>query len=87
MGESARELTIPPPPEAPSDEAEMQRMAGIAARYGNEILGRRRGSRNASPTPVSLVRAGVLRLGPSSRPYLYYCLEGAFSEVHMQNRA
>jgi len=39
MGEPARELTIPPQAEAPPDEAEMQRMAAIAARHGNEILG------------------------------------------------
>jgi quercetin dioxygenase-like cupin family protein len=39
MGEPARELTIPPQPEAPPDEAEMQRMAAIAARHGNGILG------------------------------------------------
>src|SRR5215207_1083710 len=39
MGESARELTIPPQPEGPPDEAEMQRMATIAARHGNEIRG------------------------------------------------
>ena len=39
MGEAARSLTVPPQPEAPPDEAEMERMATIAARYGNEILG------------------------------------------------
>jgi quercetin dioxygenase-like cupin family protein len=39
MGEPARERSIPPQPEAPPDEAEMQRMAAIAARHGNEILG------------------------------------------------
>ena len=39
MGEPARELTIPPQPEEPPDEAEMQRMMAIAAKYGNEILG------------------------------------------------
>ncbi len=39
MGEPARELTIPPQPEAPPDEALMQQMAAIAARHGNEILG------------------------------------------------
>ena len=39
MGEPARELTIPPQPQAPPEEAEMQRMAAIAARHGNEILG------------------------------------------------
>ena len=39
MGEPARELTIPPQPEVPPDEAEMQQMAAIAARHGNEILG------------------------------------------------
>ncbi len=39
MGEPARELTIPPQPEEPPDEAEMQQMAAIAARHGNEILG------------------------------------------------
>jgi mannose-6-phosphate isomerase-like protein (cupin superfamily) len=39
MGEAARELTIPPQPEAPPSEAEMERMAAIAAKYGGEILG------------------------------------------------
>ena len=39
MGEPAKELSIPPQPEAPPEEAEMQRMATIAARHGNEILG------------------------------------------------
>ena len=39
MGEPARELIIPPQPEGPPDEAEMQRMAAIAAKYGGEILG------------------------------------------------
>ena len=39
MGEPAREMTIPPQPEEPPDEAEMQGMAAIAAKYGGEILG------------------------------------------------
>ena len=39
MGEPARELSIPPQPEAPPDETEMQQMAAIAAKYGGEILG------------------------------------------------
>ena len=39
MGEPARELTIPPQPEEPPDEAEMERMVAIAAKYGGEILG------------------------------------------------
>ena len=39
MGEPARERRIPAQPEGPPDEAEMQRMAAIAARHGNEILG------------------------------------------------
>jgi mannose-6-phosphate isomerase-like protein (cupin superfamily) len=39
MGEPARELTIPPQPDAPPDEAEMERMMAIAAKYGGEILG------------------------------------------------
>ncbi len=39
MGEPARSLSIPPQPEAPPDDAEMERLAGIAARYGAEILG------------------------------------------------
>jgi hypothetical protein len=39
MGEPAREITIPPQPEEPPDEAEMEQMATIAARHGNEILG------------------------------------------------
>src|SRR3990170_8823608 len=32
--EPARTLTIPPQPEAPPDEAEMEQLAAIAARYG-----------------------------------------------------
>jgi hypothetical protein len=39
MEEPARSLSIPPQPEAPPDETEMERMATIAARYGVEILG------------------------------------------------
>ena len=39
MGEPARELTIPPQPEEPPDEAEMERMMAIAAKYEGEILG------------------------------------------------
>ena len=39
MGEPARSLSIPPQPEAPPDDAEMERLAAIAARYGGEILG------------------------------------------------
>jgi hypothetical protein len=39
MGEPARSLSIPPQPEAPPDDAEMERLAAIAARYGAEILG------------------------------------------------
>jgi mannose-6-phosphate isomerase-like protein (cupin superfamily) len=39
MGEPARELSIPPPPEAPPSETEMQQIAAIAAKYGGEILG------------------------------------------------
>jgi mannose-6-phosphate isomerase-like protein (cupin superfamily) len=39
MGEPARSLTVPPQPEAPPDEAEMERLAAIGARYGAEILG------------------------------------------------
>jgi hypothetical protein len=39
MGEPPRSLTVPPQPEAPPDEAEMERLAAIAARYGAEFLG------------------------------------------------
>ena len=39
MGEPARELSIPPQLEEPPSEAEMERMAAIAAKYGGEILG------------------------------------------------
>ena len=39
MGEPARSLSIPPQPDEPPDEAEMERMATIAARHGAEILG------------------------------------------------
>jgi quercetin dioxygenase-like cupin family protein len=39
MGEPARSLTVPPQPEEPSDEAEMERLAAIGARYGAEIVG------------------------------------------------
>ena len=39
MGEPARSLSIPPQPEEPPDEAQMEQMMAIAARYGGEILG------------------------------------------------
>jgi mannose-6-phosphate isomerase-like protein (cupin superfamily) len=39
IGEPARTLSVPPPPEAPPDEAEMERLMAIATRYGGEILG------------------------------------------------
>ena len=39
MGEPAGSLVVPPQPKGPPDEAEMERMATIAARYGAEILG------------------------------------------------
>jgi hypothetical protein len=39
MGEPARELTVPPQPETPPDEAEMERLTAVGARYGAEILG------------------------------------------------
>jgi hypothetical protein len=39
MGEPARTLSIPPQPEEPPDEAEMERLMAIAARYGGEMLG------------------------------------------------
>jgi mannose-6-phosphate isomerase-like protein (cupin superfamily) len=39
MGEPARSLSIPPPPEEQPDEAEMERLMAIAARYGGEMLG------------------------------------------------
>jgi len=38
MGEPARALTLPPQPEAPPSEAEMQQMAVIAAQHGVEFL-------------------------------------------------
>jgi quercetin dioxygenase-like cupin family protein len=38
-GEPAGSLTVPPQPEEEPDEAEMERMAAIGARYGAEILG------------------------------------------------
>jgi quercetin dioxygenase-like cupin family protein len=37
--EPAKELTLPPPPEGPPDEAEMEQLAALARRYGAEILG------------------------------------------------
>jgi quercetin dioxygenase-like cupin family protein len=39
MGEPARSLTVPPQPEEPPGEAEMERLAAIGARYGAEIVG------------------------------------------------
>ena len=39
MGEPARDLTIPPQPDEEPNEAEMERLAAIGARYGAEILG------------------------------------------------
>jgi len=38
VGEPARALTMPPQPEAPPSEAEMQQMAAIAAQHGVEFL-------------------------------------------------
>jgi mannose-6-phosphate isomerase-like protein (cupin superfamily) len=39
-GEPARSLTVPPPqPEEPPDEAEMERLDALGARYGAETLG------------------------------------------------
>lgn len=37
--EPAKSLTLPTPPEKPPDEAEMEELMAIAARYGNEIVG------------------------------------------------
>jgi mannose-6-phosphate isomerase-like protein (cupin superfamily) len=39
MGEPARALTLPPQPEAPPSEAEMQQMAAMAAQHGVEFIG------------------------------------------------
>src|ERR687894_348436 len=39
MGEPARSLTVPPQPEEEADEAEMERMDAIGARYGAETVG------------------------------------------------
>jgi mannose-6-phosphate isomerase-like protein (cupin superfamily) len=39
MGEQAKSLIVPPPPETPPDEVEMERMAAIGIRYGTEIVG------------------------------------------------
>ena len=39
MGEPAKSLSMPPPPEEPPDEAEMGRLMAIAERYGGEIVG------------------------------------------------
>jgi mannose-6-phosphate isomerase-like protein (cupin superfamily) len=39
MGEPARSMTVPPQLEEEPDEAEMERMAAIVARYGAKILG------------------------------------------------
>jgi quercetin dioxygenase-like cupin family protein len=39
MGEPAKSLSIPSPPEEEPDEAEMGRLMSIAAKYGGEMLG------------------------------------------------
>jgi hypothetical protein len=49
MGESARSLSIPPPPEEPPDEAAMGRLMAIATRYGGRCWDPRRVGRTASP--------------------------------------
>jgi hypothetical protein len=36
--EPAKELVLPPPPEGPPDEAEMEQLGAIAHRYGCELL-------------------------------------------------
>jgi hypothetical protein len=80
MGEPARELSIPPPPEEPPDEAEMGRLMAIAAKYGGGDAG----------TPTESVGAlrqqeGGLglprRTRPSCYPYSPECVEGKCSEV------
>ena len=38
LGEPARSLEVPPQPEEEPDEAEMERMDAIGARYGAETL-------------------------------------------------
>ena len=37
--EAAHELTLPPPPEGPPSEEEMEQMGALARQYGCEILG------------------------------------------------
>ncbi len=39
MGEPARSLTVPPQPEESPDEAEIELLVTIGARYGAEIVG------------------------------------------------
>ena len=36
--EPAKELTLPPPPEGPPDEAEMEQLRALARQYGGELL-------------------------------------------------
>ncbi len=36
--EPAKELTLPPPPESPPDETEMEQLGAVARRYGCELL-------------------------------------------------
>jgi mannose-6-phosphate isomerase-like protein (cupin superfamily) len=50
MGEPARSLTVPPQPEEPPDEAEMERLMASVARYGGRCWDPRPVSRTASPT-------------------------------------
>src|SRR5918911_1266281 len=52
MGEPARSMTVPPQPEEEPDEAEMERMAAIGARYGAEILGPPPNQKERLPAPV-----------------------------------
>jgi hypothetical protein len=37
--ESAKENALPPPPEGPPSEAEMEQLGALALQYGCEILG------------------------------------------------
>jgi hypothetical protein len=36
--EPAKERTLPPPPEGPPDEAEMEQLGALARQYGAELL-------------------------------------------------
>jgi hypothetical protein len=76
MGEPARSLSIPPPPEGPPDEAEMGRLMAIAAKYGGRCWGP---AESVGPLRQRGEGPGLPRgARPSCYPYSPECVDKGF---------